>query len=219
MWILNEHVHVYSKMHLWQATFRVVILSWLSMLIIGYNHIFIGCFQVEHGYLIVFFKRTLQPIAAEIRFTVVSCHDLRYFSGFNPVLEETSKSENMACLSWLNPIMKRQITDFFAFKSCSSCLLGVFRNVFTGWSTMTMFYQNDPSRKSKVVKTAWQKVSTVTLTISVIYTINTDTTLSNLKKKEINVFCHFLEWNFLVGTVLSHDSCLSHLTKKHVLLG
>ena len=68
--------------------FRVVILSQLPMLIIGYNPIFIGCFQVEHGYLIVFFKRTLQPIAVEIRFTVVSCRDLRYFSGFNPVLEE-----------------------------------------------------------------------------------------------------------------------------------
>jgi hypothetical protein len=27
--------------------FRVVILSRLPMLIIGYNHIFIGCFQVE----------------------------------------------------------------------------------------------------------------------------------------------------------------------------
>jgi hypothetical protein len=58
------------------------------MLIIDYNYIFIGCFQVEHGYLIVFFKRTLQPIAVEIRFTVVSCHDLLYFSGFNPILEE-----------------------------------------------------------------------------------------------------------------------------------
>jgi predicted metallopeptidase len=58
------------------------------MLIIGYNHIFIGCFQVEHVYLIVFFKRTFQPIAVEIRLTVVSCHDLWYFSGFNPVLEE-----------------------------------------------------------------------------------------------------------------------------------
>ena len=67
------------------------------MLIIDYNHIFISCFQVEHGYLIVFFKRTLQPIAVEIRFTVVNCRDLRYFSGFNPILEETSKSENMAC--------------------------------------------------------------------------------------------------------------------------
>ena len=201
MWILNEHVHVYSKMHLWQATFRVVILSRLPMLIIGYNHIFIGCFQVDHGYLIVFFKRTLQPIAAEIRFTVVSCRDLRYFSGFNPILEETSKSENMACR-----------LDFFAFKSCSSCLLGVFGNVFTGWSTMTMFHQNDPSQKSKVVKTAWQKVSTVTLTISVIYTINTDTTLSNLKKKEeINVFCHFLEWNFLVGTVLFYLCLMTHV--------
>jgi hypothetical protein len=58
---------------------RVVILSRLPMLIIGYNHIFIGCFQVEHGYLIVFFKRMLQPIAVEIRFTVVSCCDLLYF--------------------------------------------------------------------------------------------------------------------------------------------
>jgi hypothetical protein len=46
-------------MHLWQATFRVVILSRLPMLIIGYNHIFIDCFQVDHGYLIIFFKRTL----------------------------------------------------------------------------------------------------------------------------------------------------------------
>ena len=85
----------------------------LPMLIIGYNHIFIGCFQVEHGYLIVFFKRTLQPIAVEIRFTVVSCHDLWYFSGFNPVLEENIQIRKH---DW---IMKRerQITDFFAFKS------------------------------------------------------------------------------------------------------
>jgi len=41
------------------STPRVVILSRLPMLIIGYNHICIGCFQVEHGYLIVFLKRTL----------------------------------------------------------------------------------------------------------------------------------------------------------------
>jgi hypothetical protein len=80
-----------------------------------------------HGYLIIFFKRTLQPIAVEIRFTVVSCHDLRYFSGFNPVLEENIKIRKHGMPSWI------QITDFFAFKSCSSCLLGVFRNVFTGW--------------------------------------------------------------------------------------
>jgi hypothetical protein len=39
-------------MHLWKATFRVVILSRLPMLIIGYNHIFIDCFQVDHGYLV-----------------------------------------------------------------------------------------------------------------------------------------------------------------------
>ena len=115
--------------------------------------------------------------------------------------------------SWLNPIMKRQITDFFAIKSCSSCLLGVFRNVFTGWSTMTMFHQNDPSRKSKVVKTAWQKVSTVTLTISVIYTVNTDTTHCQIwKKRDTCVLPFFgVKFSSRYRTVLfmSHDSSFS----------
>ena len=172
---------------------RVVILSRLPMLIIGYYHIFIS-------------QRTLQPIAVEIRFTVVSCCDLQYFSGFNPILEENIKIRKHGMPSWLNPIMKHQITDFYAFKSCSSCLLGVFRNAFTGWSTMTMFHQNDPSRKSKVVKTAWQKASTVTLAISVIYTVKFEK-----KRDTVHVFCHFLEWNFLVGTVLFYLCLVTHV--------
>ena len=119
---MQSETHIYFFLAWWFflymfsfffVMFRVVILSRLPMLIIGYNHIFIGCFQVEHVYLIVFFKRTLQPIAVEIRFTVVSCHDLWYFSGFNPVLEENIQIRKH---DW---IMKRerQITDFFAFKS------------------------------------------------------------------------------------------------------
>ena len=145
-----------------------------------------------------------------------SCRDLRYFSGFNPVLEENIKIRKHGMPSWI------QITDFFAFKSCSSCLLGVFRNVFTGWSTMTKFHQNYPSRKLKVVKTAWQKVSTVTLTISVIYMVNTDTTHCQIwKKRDTCVLPFFgVKFSSRYRTVLfmSHDSCLSHLAKKHVLL-